>query len=130
MEQGAGHLRGSHESAGFLDITEDGTLEIHDWYEYAGKLIDQREAEKQRSRRRRAAAAADRRTTDGQTEGQPAGKPGSSQRETAGRVDQTTPDQTTPEKESETLDSVLSAGPTPSSRSLTCITKSAQATRF
>lgn len=100
-------------SAGFLDITEDGTLEIHDWYEYAGKLIDQREAEKQRSRRRRAAAAADRRTTDGQTEGQPAGKPGNSQRETAGRVDQTTPDQTTPEKESETLDSVLSAGPTP-----------------
>ena len=54
-------------SAGFLDITEDGTLEIHDWYEYAGKLIDQREAEKQRSRRRRAAAAADRRTTAGQT---------------------------------------------------------------
>ena len=100
-------------SAGFLDITEDGTLEIHDWYEYAGKLIDQREAEKQRSRRRRAAAAADRRTTAGQSEGQPTDKPGNSQKETAGRVDQTTPDQTTPEKESETLDSVLSAGPTP-----------------
>ena len=63
-------------SAGFLDITEDGTLEIHDWYEYAGKLIDQREAEKQRSRRRRAAAAADRRTTAGQSEGQPTDKPG------------------------------------------------------
>jgi hypothetical protein len=62
-------------SAGFLDITEDGTLEIHDWYEYAGKLIDQREAEKQRSRRRRAAAAADRRTTAGQSEGQPTDKP-------------------------------------------------------
>ena len=46
--------------AGWIDEKEDGTLEIHDWYEYAGKLIDQREAEKQRSRRRRAAAAADR----------------------------------------------------------------------
>ncbi len=100
-------------NAGFLDITEDGTLEIHDWYEYAGKLIDQREAEKQRSRRRRAAAAADRRTTAGQPEGQPTDKPENSQQETGGRLHQTTPEQTTPEKESETLDSVMSAGPTP-----------------
>lgn len=100
-------------SAGFLDITEDGALEIHDWYEYAGKLIDQREAEKQRSRRRRANAAAARRTTAGQSERQPQDKPENNQQETAGRVDQTTPDQTTPEKESETLNSVLSAGPTP-----------------
>ena len=27
--------------AGWIDEKEDGTLEIHDWYEYAGKLIDQ-----------------------------------------------------------------------------------------
>ena len=76
-------------------------------------LIDQREAEKQRSRRRRAAAAADRRTTAGQPEGQPTDKPENSQQETGGRLHQTTPEQTTPEKESETLDSVMSAGPTP-----------------
>ena len=43
--------------AGWIDENEDGTLEIHDWYEYAGKLIDQRQAEKERSARRRAAAA-------------------------------------------------------------------------
>ena len=36
--------------AGWIDEKEDGTLEIHDWYEYAGKLIDQRQAEKERSR--------------------------------------------------------------------------------
>ena len=29
--------------AGWIDEKEDGTLEIHDWYEYAGKLIDQRQ---------------------------------------------------------------------------------------
>jgi hypothetical protein len=55
-------------NAGFLKDTPDG-LVINDWYEYAGKLIDQREAEKNRSRRRRAAAAAaatgDQQTTDG-----------------------------------------------------------------
>lgn len=34
--------------AGWIDEKEDGTLEIHDWYEYAGKLIDQRQAEKER----------------------------------------------------------------------------------
>ena len=32
--------------AGWIDEKEDGTLEIHDWYEYAGKLIDQRQARK------------------------------------------------------------------------------------
>ena len=35
--------------AGWIDENEDGALEIHDWYEYAGKLIDQRQAEKERS---------------------------------------------------------------------------------
>jgi len=61
--------------AGLLDEEPDGSLTLHDWYEYTGKLIDQREAEKNRSRRRRAAAAAsqsdDRRTTTGQTGGRP-----------------------------------------------------------
>ena len=58
--------------AGWLDELDDGTLEIHDWVDYAGKLIDQRQAEKERSQRRRSTAAAskkappvDRRTTAG-----------------------------------------------------------------
>ena len=54
-------------SASLLDVTEDGVLEIHDWSEYTGKLIEQRENEKNRSRARRAAAKSnDRRTTAGQ----------------------------------------------------------------
>lgn len=42
--------------AGFLDVThDDNELIIHDWQEYAGRLIDQRKAEKERSRKRRQA---------------------------------------------------------------------------
>ena len=69
--------------AGFIKITPDG-MELHDWYEYAGKLIDQREAEKNRSRRRRAAASAakskDGKATDG--------RPTDDQQKAGGRVDQ------------------------------------------
>lgn len=81
--------------AGLLDEETTGNMAIHDWYEYTGKLIDQREAEKNRSRRRRAAAAAappdDRRTTAGRSEERPEGD----QKEASGKVDQSTPDQTT-----------------------------------
>ena len=80
-------------NSGLLDEETAGKLEIHDWYEYTGKLIDQREAEKNRSRRRRAAAAAapptEPQTTAGQTEDAPQG----SQKKTAGRVNQSRPDQ-------------------------------------
>ena len=79
-------------NAGLLDQEADGSLTIHDWYEYTGKLIDQREAEKNRSRRRRAAAAeaaSDQQTIAGQTEG----RPPDDQKKTGGRVDQTIPDQ-------------------------------------
>ncbi len=76
-------------NAGLLDKEDDGSLSIHDWYEYAGKLIEQREAEKNRSRRRRAAADApangDRQTT--------AGRPPDDQKTTGGRVDQSRVDQ-------------------------------------
>lgn len=76
-------------SAGLLDTADDGSLSLHDWYEYTGKLIEQREAEKNRSRRRRAAAAApsedDRKAT--------AGRPPDDQQTTAGRVDQSRVDQ-------------------------------------
>ena len=30
--------------AGLLDVESDGNMQLHDWYEYTGKLIDQREA--------------------------------------------------------------------------------------
>ena len=73
--------------AGWLDEKDDETLEIHDWYEYAGKLIDQRQAEKERSKRRRSATAPpsddtpdDRRTTGG--------RPSDDREKTTGRVDQ------------------------------------------
>lgn len=73
--------------AGWLDEKADGVLWIHDWYEYTGKLIDQRQAEKERSRRRRAAAAAsaDAPQTDGKTTD---GRPADDRKKTEGRVDQ------------------------------------------
>lgn len=81
-------------NAGFLDEESTGNLEIHDWHEYAGKLIDQREAEKDRSRRRRAAAAAtappEQQTTDG--------RPTDNRKKAAGRVDQSKVDQSRPKQ--------------------------------
>src|SRR5690606_18200803 len=41
--------------AGFLDQDEDGVLYIHDWGDYAGRLIEKREKNKQRMREARAA---------------------------------------------------------------------------
>lgn len=85
------------ESAGWLDRTEE-TLEIHDWYDYAGKLIDRREVERKRSKKRRAEAAKkkeqpedDRRTT--------AGRPPDDQETTEGTVQYTTEQYTTEPKE-------------------------------
>ena len=46
-------------NAHFLDIEEDGSLYLHDWHEYGGKLTAKREAERERSRIRR-------QTTNGQ----------------------------------------------------------------
>ncbi|MBO5863513.1 MAG: hypothetical protein J6Q59_04510 [Paludibacteraceae bacterium] len=77
--------------AGLLREEALGVLKINDWYEYAGKLIDQREAEKERSRRRRAASSNDQQTT--------AGRPPDDQQTTAGRLDQTILDQSIPYKE-------------------------------
>lgn len=77
--------------AGWIDEKEDGTLEIHDWYEYAGKLIDQRQAEKERSRSRRAAAAA---SADASPDDPTptAGRPANSRKKAGGRVDQSRED--------------------------------------
>lgn len=78
--------------AGWLDEKDD-ALEIHDWYEYAGKLIDQRQAEKERSQRRRAATAA---STEGEDDDQQttAGRPKGNRKKADGRVDQSRPDNT------------------------------------
>ena len=80
--------------AGWLDENEDGELEIHDWYEYAGKLIDQRQAEKERSRSRRAAAAA---SADASPDDPTptAGRPANSRKKAGGRVDQSRVDKST-----------------------------------
>lgn len=85
-------------SAELLDEEPDGKLEIHDWYEYTGKLIDQREAEKNRSRRRRAAAAAAPPSKSQTTAGQTEDAPQDNQKKTAGRVDQSKPDQSKPDQ--------------------------------
>jgi len=42
-------------AANWLDDNGD-SLEIHDWYEYAGKLIDQRISERERSKKRRSSS--------------------------------------------------------------------------
>lgn len=80
--------------AGLLKETPDG-LEINDWYEYTGKLIDKREAEKIRSRRRRAAAASanDQQTTDG--------RPTDDQQTTANRVEKSREEKKREEKSRE-----------------------------
>lgn len=40
--------------AGFIEQTDDGGLYVHDWYEYAGKLIEMRKANAERMRQKRA----------------------------------------------------------------------------
>jgi hypothetical protein len=46
---------GINNGAGFLEIDSDNNLLLHDWYEYAGKLIERRKANAQRMREKRAA---------------------------------------------------------------------------
>jgi hypothetical protein len=43
-------------TVGFLDRDVDGTLVIHDWHDYAGKLIERRKANAERMRKARAAS--------------------------------------------------------------------------
>ena len=39
-------------TAGYLDQTDDG-LSLHDWYDYAGRLMEQREARREQDRARK-----------------------------------------------------------------------------
>lgn len=48
--------------AGFCDTGEDGMLRLHDWDDYAGRLVERRKKERERARARRASAQ---RTPDG-----------------------------------------------------------------
>ena len=74
-------------NAGLLDVSADTGLSLHDWYEYAGKLVEKREAERERSRRRRAETNGQ--TADDQptTDGRPTDKPTDDQPTTDGRVE-------------------------------------------
>lgn len=59
--------------SGFIDKNPDG-LWLHDWYEYAGKLLEKREKEKERSKNRRSTTKkpmVDRRLTDGRPQDRP-----------------------------------------------------------
>ena len=44
---------GKEGQPGFIEHIEPGKLVIHDWYDYAGKLIEQRQVERERSKARR-----------------------------------------------------------------------------
>lgn len=85
--------------AGFIDRDPDtNALYLHDWYDYAGKLIEAREAERERSRRRRAAAKT--RTSQKATAGQPV----VDRRSSGGQPlapNRTVPNHTQPERERE-----------------------------
>ena len=74
--------------------TED-TLEIHDWEDYAGKLIEQRISERERSRKRRAKKSK-KPEDDQQTTG---GRPADDQQTTAGRVEKSRVDKSRVDKE-------------------------------
>lgn len=74
-------------NADLLDETADGGLELHDWQEYTGSLIEKRESEKIRSRNRRAAAKEKATGAAETTSGQTADTPQTSQQKTDGRVE-------------------------------------------
>ena len=62
-------------SVGFIDRHEDGKTTIHDWYDYAGKLIEKRAADAERKRKERSSAA---------QKQEPAGNPEDVQRTSSG----------------------------------------------
>ena len=65
---------------GFIDRDGD-ELVLHDWYDYAGKLIGKRLEERERSRRRRQQAKKETETTAGK----PQNRPPDDQRTTSGQ---------------------------------------------
>jgi len=86
-------------TAKWLDENED-SLDIHDWYDYTGKLIEQRIAERERSRKRRLKSA-EKPSTDQQTSG---GRPQDDQQTTGGRVEKSKVDNSKEEEKKEHID--------------------------
>ncbi len=80
--------------AGFIDKTDDGLI-IHDWYDYAGKLVERRIAERERSRQRRVASR--KKKKDDQTATN--GRPTDDQKKTVGTVPNRTVPNSTNNKE-------------------------------
>lgn len=72
-------------NAGLLDISAEGGLELHDWYEYAGKLVEKREAERERSRLRRAKTNGQQADDREETDGRPTDRPTDDREETDGK---------------------------------------------
>jgi len=96
---------------GFID-NEDGCLILHDWYDYAGKLMEQRAKERERSRKRR---AEQRRRPQEKDRGSTAGRPEDDREKTVGTVpNRTVPNSTstsTPPPPSPTPDGVEEGAP-------------------
>lgn len=92
-------------TAGLLKNTPDG-LEIHDWYEYTGKLLDRRESEKNRARRRRAAAAAS-------SAGRPPDGTQDDRQTSCGRVEKSRVEQSRADKSIEDASSAPNGAPAP-----------------
>ena len=80
---------------GFIDQDDDG-LAIHDWYDYAGKLMEQRAKERERSRKRR---AEQRRRPQEKDRGSTAGHPEDDREKTVGTVPNRTVPNSTNNKE-------------------------------
>lgn len=95
--------------AGFLDQNENG-LAIHDWDDYAGRIIEARLAERERSRRRRLALKSlnDPRTTGGRPpddQNPTTGQPSDDHRPTVGTIPNlTVPNLTGPNQENRSID--------------------------
>ena len=88
-------------TVGFLDRDVDDTLVIHDWHDYAGKLIERRKANAERMRKAR--ASGEQGTSAAQDEDVPAraSHVQGTQRARAERPNRTVPNQTEPDRTEE-----------------------------
>ena len=83
-------------AAGFIEITDEGRS-LHDWWDYAGELAEQRERERVRGRARRDAAKSTR-TSNGRALGHPPDRPADVQRTDQRTSAGTVPNPTVPTK--------------------------------
>ena len=84
---------------GFIDDHGD-CLALHDWYDYAGKLIERRLEERERSRRRRQQAKKEANKKQEETQKTPKKQPSDDHRSTVGTVpNRTVPNQTIDSKD-------------------------------